>query len=77
MATATATGFRRSTAEKKLVEAMGDAIEGSGYRLVSHNVKVNHERRETTLTVTFVLPNPDQGELPLGKASQNGEAPED
>jgi len=51
-------------AERTLVEDMAETVAPHGFKVVSHTVKEDHERGETSLTVKFVRANPDQPELP-------------
>lgn len=75
MAVTTMPTAHRAT-EKELVSDFAETADLHGFKVRAHTVKEDHEREETTLTVTFIKANPNQQTLPLkGKKSElNGEA---
>ena len=61
------------TAERQLVEDFAEAAAPLGYKVTRHSVSENHEREESTLSVTFVRSQPGQGVLKLHKEGDDEE----
>jgi len=64
---------KKAIAEQLLVQDMAEVVADHGFKVVRHQVSVDHERDETRLTVQFVKANPDQAVLKLTPAKKGSE----
>lgn len=63
--------------EAALVADMAETMQLHGYNVTKHTVTHNHERDETTLSVSFVKPSGAENQTVLKLKKKDGDGPED
>jgi len=64
----------RKATEAELVADIADTVSLHGFKVIKHQVTVDHEKEETRLGITLLKGNPEQQTLKLEKSGREGAA---